>query len=102
MRDALFPVTSVAVLVLTAAGIVWRAQNKRWVQDLQLALNAQPRLSVIMPVFLVLCAVVTVSLGVWLLEAGFAPGWGFFPLALEALLLVGFTVWIARRPFPTD
>lgn len=35
-------------------------------------------------------------------DAGFAPGWGFFPLALEALLIVAFTVWIARRPFPTS
>lgn len=93
---------SVAVLVLTAAGIVWRARNKLWVHDAQLALNAQPRLSLIMPVFLVLGAVVTVILGVGSLEAGFVPGWGFFPLALDALLIVGFTVWIARRPFPMD
>ncbi|MCJ1715230.1 hypothetical protein [Curtobacterium sp. VKM Ac-2922] len=76
MRDALFPVLSVAVLVLTAAGIVWRARNKRWVRDAQLALNAQPRLSLILPVFLVLFAAVTVILGVGSLESRFAYGWG--------------------------
>ncbi|MBT2504253.1 hypothetical protein [Curtobacterium sp. ISL-83] len=102
MRDSLFPVMSVALLVLTAAGIVWRARNKRWVHNAQLALNAQPRLSLILPVFLVLGAAVTVFLGVGSLEAGFTPGFGFFALALDALLIVGFTVWIARRPFPMD
>lgn len=102
MRDVLFPVASVAVLVLTAAGIVWRARNKRWFHDAQLAFNAQPRLSLILPVFLVLGAGVTVILGVGSLEAGFALGWGYFVLALDALLIVGFTVWIARRPFPMD
>lgn len=79
---------SVAVLVLTAAGIVWRARNKRWGRDAQLALNAQARLSLILPVFLVLFAAVTVILGVGSLEAGFAYGWGYFPLALDALLIV--------------
>lgn len=93
---------SVAVLVLTAAGIVWRARNRQWVHDAQLALNAQPRLSLILPVFLVLGAAVTVFIGVGSLEAGFAPGWGYFALALDALLIVGFTVWIARRPFPIN
>ncbi|WIE58134.1 hypothetical protein DEI96_000550 [Curtobacterium sp. MCLR17_031] len=102
MRDVLFPVASVAVLVLTAAGIVWRARNKRWFHDAQLAFNAQPRLSLILPVFLVLGAGVTVILGVGSLEAEFALGWGYFVLALDALLIVGFTVWIARRPFPMD
>lgn len=102
MRDALFPVMSVGALVLTAAGIVWRARNKRWVHDAQLALNAQPRLSLILPVFAVLFAAVTVVLGVGSLEAGFAYGWGYFPLALAALLIVGFIAWIARRPFPVD
>lgn len=101
MQDVLFPVMSVAVLVLTAAGIVWRARNKQWVHDAQLALNAQPRLSLILPVFLVLCAAAIVVLGVGSLEAGFAYAWGSFPLALDALLIVGFTVWIARRPFPS-
>lgn len=93
---------SVAVLMLTAAGVVWRARNKRWVHDAQLVLNAQPRLSLILPVLEVLFAAVTVVLGIGFLEAGFANGWGFFPLALAALLLVGFTVWISRRPFPSD
>lgn len=81
---------------------MWRARNKRWVHDAQLALNAQPRLSLILPVFLVLFAAVTVVLGVGSLEAGFASGWGYFPLALDALLIVGFTVWISRRPFPME
>ncbi|MFS2028559.1 MULTISPECIES: hypothetical protein [unclassified Curtobacterium] len=102
MRDALFPFLSAAVLVLTAAGIVWRARNKRWVRDAQLGLNAQPRLSLILPVFLVLFAVVTVILGIGSLEAGFGYGWGYFPLALDALLIVGFIVWISRRPVPVD
>jgi len=102
MRDALFPVMSVGALVLIAAGIVWRARNKRWVHDAQLALNAQPRLSLILPVFAVPFAAVTVVLGVGSLEAGFAYGWGYFPLALAALLIVGFIAWIARRPFPVD
>ncbi|WP_439693860.1 hypothetical protein ACRQ4B_06425 [Curtobacterium sp. SP.BCo] len=102
MRDALFPVMSVAILALIAAGIVWRARNKRWVRDAQLARNAQPRLSLILPVSLVLFAAVTVILGVGSLEAGSAYGWGYFPLALGALLIIGFTVWISRRPFPVD
>lgn len=102
MQDVLFPLASVTVLVFTAGAIVWRARNERWVREAQLALNAQRRSSVIMPVFLVLCAAVTVVLGVVSLEDGFAPGWGYFPLALTALLIVGFTVWIARRPFPVD
>lgn len=93
---------SVAVLALVAAGIVWRARNKRWVRDAQLALNAQPRLSLIPPVALVLFAAVTVFLGVGSLEVGFASGWGYFPLGLGALLIVGSTVWISRRPFPVD
>lgn len=102
MRDVLFPVMSVAVLVLTAAGIVWRARDERWVRDAQLACNAQPRASLILPVFLVVFAAVTVVLGIGSLEAGFAAGWGYFPLALDALLIVGSSVWIARRPFPGD
>jgi hypothetical protein len=64
--------------------------------------HARPRLSLIMPVFLVLGAALIVVLGVGSLEAGDAFGWGYFPLALDALLIVGFTVWIARRPFPMD
>lgn len=91
---------SVAVLVLTAVGIVWRARNKRWVHDVQLALNAQPRLSLILPVLAVLFAAAAVVLGVGFLEAGFAYGWGFFVLAIAALLIVSFTVWISRHPFP--
>lgn len=79
-----------------------RARDKRWVPDAQLAFNAQPRLSLILSVSLVLFAAVTVSLGVGSLEAGFAYGWGYFPLALGALLIVGSTVWIYRRPFPVD
>lgn len=102
MRDALFPVMSVAVFALITAGIVWRARDKRWVRDAQLALNAQPRLSLILSVSLVLFAAVTVILGVGSLEAGFAYRWGYFPLALGALLIVGSTVWIYRRPFPVD
>ncbi|MFJ3378859.1 hypothetical protein ACIPJ2_00505 [Curtobacterium sp. NPDC090217] len=102
MREALLPVMSVAVLVLTAAGIVWRARNKQWVRDAQLGLNAQPRLSLILPVLMVLFAAVMVVLGVGSLEAGFTFGWGYFPLALAALFIVGFIAWIARRPFPLD
>lgn len=102
MTGVLFPAVSVAVLVLTAAGIVWRARDKRWVRDAQLALNAQPRLSLIFPVFVVLFAAVTVVLGVGSLEAGSAYGWGYFLLGLAALLIVGFIAWIACRPFPVD
>lgn len=83
-----------------------RARDKRWVRDAQLALNAQPRLSLslslILSVSLVLFAAVTVILGVGSLVAGFAYRWGYFPLALGALLIVGSTVWIYRRPFPVD
>jgi hypothetical protein len=50
----------------------------------------------------VLFAAVTVVLGVGFLEAGFAYGWGFFPLAIAALLIVSFTVWISWRPSPSD
>lgn len=102
MLDVLFSVMSVVVLLLTAAGIVWRARNKQWVHDAQLALNAQPRSSLILPVLVVLFAAVAVVFGVGFLEAGFAYGWGFFPLAIAALLNVSFTVWISRRPFPSD
>jgi hypothetical protein len=104
VQDLLFPVMSVIVLVLTAVRIVWRARNEQWVRDAQLALNAQPRLSLIPPLLEVLFAAVAIVLGVGFLEAGFAfaDGWSFFPLALAALLIVGFTVWIARRPFPSD
>jgi len=81
--------------------MAWRGRNERWVRDAQLALNAQPLLSLIPAALLALGAVALAVLGIATLAAGFAPGWGFFPLALEALLIVGFTVWIARRPFPT-
>lgn len=100
MADVLFPIASLAVLVLTAAGVVWRARNERWIGDAQLALNARPFLALIPAAFLTLVAAVLVILGVASLEAGFSAGWGFFPLALEAAIIVGFTVWIARRPFP--
>ncbi|PZF66471.1 hypothetical protein DEI81_02420 [Curtobacterium sp. MCBD17_013] len=102
MAEALFPLVSVAILVLTVGGIVWRGRDKRWVRDAQLALNAQPLLSLIPAAFLALGAVALAILGFGSLAAGFAPGWGFFPLALEALVIIGFTVWIARCPFPAD
>lgn len=88
------------MLVLTAAGVVWRTRNERWIRDAQLALNARLLLALIPAAFLTLIAAVLVILGVASLEAGFSAGWGFFPLALEAAIIVGFTVWIARRPFP--
>ena len=79
-----------------------RGRDERWVREVQLTLNAQPRLSGILPVFLALGAIALVLVGVGSLAAGFGAGWGFFLLALDALLLVGFTAWLARRPFPTD
>lgn len=102
MTDVLFPVTSLAVLVLTALGIAWRIRDDRWVRDAQLALNARPRLSLISVVFLMLSAAALVIIGVASLGASFTPGWGFVPLALEALLIASFIAWIARRKFPTD
>jgi len=102
MADVLFPVASLAVLVLTGAGIAWRARDKRWVRDAQLALNARPRLRLVPVVFLLLSAPALVIIGVASLGAGFTVGWGFIPLALEALLIVSFIAWIARRQFPTD
>jgi hypothetical protein len=98
MAIVLFPIASVAVLVLTAAGVAWRARNKQWVHDAQLALNARPRLNLIPAVFLLLGAVALVIFGIASIAIGFTAGWGFFALALEALTIVGFTAWIARRP----
>lgn len=98
----MFPLVSVALLVITTAGIVWRGRNQRWVRDAQLAVNAQPRLTLVSASFVVLGAAALVIWGVGSLTSGFVPGWGFFPLALQALLLVAFTAWIARRPFPKD
>lgn len=84
----------------TAAGIVWCARDKRWVHDAHLALHAQPGPSPILPVVALPFAAVTVVLGVGLLEARSANGWGY--LAVAALLIVGFIAWIACRPLPVD
>lgn len=102
MAEAVFPVLSVTILVLTIAGLVWRGRDGRWVREVQLTLNTQPRLSWILPVFLALGAIALVFFGVGSLVAGFGAGWSSFLLALDALLLVGFTAWLARCPFPTE
>jgi hypothetical protein len=100
MAAIVFPWVSVAILTLTAVGISWRSRKHEWVDDVQRGLNAQPRLNTILEAFLVLFAAVLVFLGVALLASGLSSAWGFFPLALDALFIVGFLTWIARRPFP--
>lgn len=102
MAEILLPAGSLVVLVLTTAGVLWRSRDARWVRDAQLALNAQPLLSLIPAAFLLIAAVALVVIGVGSLVSGFVPGWGFFALALTALLLLGFTAWIASRPFPRE
>jgi uncharacterized membrane protein len=102
VTEQLFPWVSVALLLLAVVGIAWQSRNRDWTRDAQLALNGHPLLNILAGVMVVAFAVVMVFFGVGELEAGFRSGWGFFPLALVALLVVVFTVWLQLRPFPTD
>jgi hypothetical protein len=101
MAEAVLLAASVAVLLGTVAGLVWRVRNPVWLRDAQLTLNASPRSSMLVLVSGALVAALVLALGIFWVAAGhIVDGWAMVCLAATGFAHVSVSVWIRRQPFP--
>ena len=68
-------------------------------RDLQLSLNATPRLNVLGALYLLGGTFVLITLGKVFLGAGYSWAWAFFPLAASKLYMMGFFTYVVQRPW---
>jgi hypothetical protein len=97
---AALPWISVAILVGVAVSlpVAWRHPERH--RDLQLMLNATPRLVAALAMWAAVMIAGAIVLGVGLLGVGFEFGWSLFPIAGAGLLVLGFYAHIAALPLP--
>ncbi|MGG7507495.1 hypothetical protein [Plantibacter sp. YIM 135249] len=90
---------SAAVFVACVVFCVMRARNRAWVVETHLALRAQPFTNLLLAAFLLLCAGLVGVFGIGFIGRGTLLGWALLFAAAGKLVLVGFFVWVATRPF---
>lgn len=95
----LFPWFALVIFIATVIVLPLRARNPEFRRATWLHMNAQPRLNIILESVRVLIAVGLALLGIAFLGAGYAFGWGFFPLAASSAFVVAFHAWTASRPW---
>ncbi|WIB78691.1 hypothetical protein DEJ28_06230 [Curtobacterium sp. MCPF17_002] len=99
MAEAGLLAASVAILVGTAALLVWRVRNPTWVRDAQLTQNASPVISLLMLALGALLVALAFTFGISLVATRHSIlGWAMICLAATGLTHVWVNVWIRRRP----
>ena len=99
--SAILPWVCCAIFVVIVIVLPLRARGPERMRDLQLSLNATPRLNVLGALYLLGGALVAILLGAVFLGAGYLWAWAFFPLAAGNLYVIGFFAYVARRPWPS-
>ncbi|WP_165065268.1 hypothetical protein [Marisediminicola senii] len=102
--EAVFPWLGVALFVgsLVMVLVVYPRQLRKpdRLRDLQLGLNATPRITIVSAVLLAGYALMTALLGIAFVAAGYTFAWGMFPMAAAAVPYLGAFIYLWRLPFP--
>lgn len=99
MAEAGLLAASVAILVGTAALLVRLVRNPVRVRDAQLALNADPVVSLLTLVLGAVLVVLVLAVGIaWIAAGHGVVGWAMVCLGATGVAHLAVVVWIRRKP----